>query len=225
MFKNQKHNFMEEIWAFIKSLTDSKEVIQTGGIFLITLIVYLETGWFFGFFLPGDYLLFLSGMLCNQYLGGNIALLFFCILFAAIAGNFSGYFFGKIVGRNFEKRPDTWYFKKRYIESTRDFLNKNGGKALVIGRFLPIIRTFAPLLAGMARMPLGVFAIYNIVGALLWTSTLVLGGYYLGESFPQMADYVEYIIIFFLAITTITLIKGYLKVRKENKKNNSQTAS
>ena len=210
---------MEEIWAFIKSLTDSKEVIQTGGIFLITLIVYLETGWFFGFFLPGDYLLFLSGMLCEQYLGGDITLLFSCIVMAAIMGNFSGYFFGKIVGRNFEKRPDTWYFKKKYIESTREFLNKNGAKALIIGRFLPVIRTFAPLLAGMARMPFGFFIIYNIIGALLWASTLVLGGYYLGKTFPQMADYVEYIVLFFLGITTITLIKGYLNVRKENQKN------
>ena len=216
---------MEEIWAFIKSLTDSKEVIQTGGIFLIALIVYLETGWFFGFFLPGDYLLFLSGMLCNQYLGGDITLLFSCIVAAAIMGNFSGYFFGKIVGRNFENRPDTWYFKKKYIESTRKFLNKNGAKALIIGRFLPVIRTFAPLLAGMARLPLGFFIIYNIIGALLWASTLVLGGYYLGNSFPQMVNYVEYIVLFFLGITTITLIKGYLQVRKENKKNDNQVVS
>jgi membrane-associated protein len=210
---------MEEIWAFIKSLTDSKEVIQTGGLFLITLIVYLETGWFFGFFLPGDYLLFLSGMLCDAYLGGNIALVYFCILGAAITGNFSGYMFGKIVGKNFEKRPDTWYFKKKYVEETRKFLNKNGGKALIIGRFLPIIRTFAPLLAGIARMPMGVFALYNVLGALLWTSTLVLGGYYLGKSFPKLANYVEYIVFFFLAVTTVTLIKGYLKVRKQSKQN------
>jgi membrane-associated protein len=210
---------MEEIWAFIKSLTDSKEVIQTGGIFLIFLIVYLETGWFFGFFLPGDYLLFLSGVLCDEYLGGNIWIVSGGIFVAAVLGNFSGYYFGKIVGRNFENRPDTWYFKKKYIESTREFLNKNGAKALIVGRFLPIIRTFAPLLAGMARMPLGFFVIYNIVGALLWVSLLVLGGYYLGKTFPQLGQYVEYIVLFFLGITTITLIKGYLKVRKENQKN------
>ncbi|GAB4126389.1 MAG: VTT domain-containing protein [Raineya sp.] len=210
---------MEEIWAFIKSLTDSKEVIQTGGIFLIFLIVYLETGWFFGFFLPGDYLLFLSGMLCEEYLGGNIWVVFGGIFVAAVMGNFSGYFFGKIVGHNFENRPDTWYFKKKYIESTREFFNKNGAKALVIGRFLPVIRTFAPLLSGMARMPLGFFAIYNVLGALLWSGLLVLGGYYLGKTFPQLGQYVEYIVLFFLGITTITLIKGYLKVRKENKKN------
>jgi membrane-associated protein len=84
---------------------------------------------------------------------------------------------------------------------------------------LPIIRTFAPLLAGIARMPMGVFALYNVLGALLWTSTLVLGGYYLGKSFPKLANYVEYIVFFFLAVTTVTLIKGYLKVRKQSKQN------
>lgn len=215
---------MEEIWALIKSLTDSKEVIQTGGLLLITLIVYLETGWFFGFFLPGDYLLFLSGMLCDQYLGGNIWLVFGSIFMAAVLGNFSGYFFGKIVGQNFEKRPDTWYFKKKYVEKTREFLNKNGGKALIIGRFLPVIRTFAPLLAGIARMPLGPFVLYNLIGALLWSSTLVLGGYYLGKTFPQLSEYVEYIVLFFLGITTITLIKGYFNLKKE-RKNDNQLAS
>ena len=209
---------MDEILAFFKTLTDSKEAIQTGGLLLITIIVYLETGWFFGFFLPGDYLLFLSGMLCDAYLGGNVIGVFAGIFGAAILGNFSGYVFGKIVGKNFENRKETWFFKKKYIENTRSFFDKNGGKALIIGRFLPIIRTFAPLLAGMARMPLGIFAVYNIIGALLWSGVLVFGGYYLGKQFPQLINYVEYIIIFFLAITTITVIRSYLKIRQEHKK-------
>ncbi|KOY87484.1 alkaline phosphatase [bacterium 336/3] len=209
---------MDEFFAFFKTLTDSKEAIQTGGLLLITIIVYLETGWFFGFFLPGDYLLFLSGMLCDAYLGGNVLGVFAGICGAAILGNFSGYIFGKIVGKNFENRRETWFFKKKYIENTRGFFDKNGGKALIIGRFLPIIRTFAPLLAGMARMPLGIFAIYNIIGALLWSGLLVFGGYYLGKQFPELVNYVEYIIIFFLAITTFTVIRGYLKIRQEHKK-------
>ncbi|MDX1903549.1 MAG: DedA family protein, partial [Thermonemataceae bacterium] len=203
-------------------LMDSKELIQTGGLLLITLIVYLETGWFFGFFLPGDYLLFLSGMLCDVYLGGNIFVIFGSIFGAAVLGNFSGYAFGKIVGRNFENRKETWYFKKKYIENTRSFFDKNGGKALVIGRFLPIIRTFAPLLAGMARMPLVFFALYNLIGAFLWSGVLVLGGYYLGKQFPQLIHYVEYVIFFFLAITTVTVIKSYLNIRKEQKQKDSQ---
>jgi len=209
---------MDEFFAFFKTLTNSKEAIQTGGLLLITIIVYLETGWFFGFFLPGDYLLFLSGMLCNEYLGGNVVGVFWGICGAAVLGNFSGYAFGKIMGRNFENRRETWFFKKKYIENTRSFFDKNGGRALIIGRFLPIIRTFAPLLAGMARMPFGIFTIYNVVGALLWSGVLVFGGYYLGIQFPQLVNYVEYIILFFLGITTITVIRSYLKIRQEHKK-------
>jgi membrane-associated protein len=216
---------MDEILQFFRTLTNSQEAIQTGGLLLITIIVYLETGWFFGFFLPGDYLLFLSGMLCNKYLGGDVGSVFAGICGAAILGNFSGYIFGKLMGRNFENRKETWYFKRKYIENTREFFNKNGGKALIIGRFLPIIRTFAPLLAGMARMPLGVFTIYNVLGAILWAGTLVFGGYFLGNQFPQLVNYVEYIILFFLAITTFTVVKSYLKIRQENKKKNTPQAS
>lgn len=213
---------METIWQYIQTLTNSEEVISRGGLALVFLIVYLETGWFFGFFLPGDYLLFLAGMLCDKYLGGNIWIVFGGIFASAVLGNFSGYGFGKLVGRNFENRKETWYFKRKYIEQTRAFFDKNGGKALVIGRFLPIIRTFAPLLAGMARMPLAYFAIYNVIGALMWSGLLVLGGYYLGHAFPAMVNYVEYVILFFLAITTLTLIKGYLRLKKQNKESKKE---
>lgn len=213
---------MEQFWHYIQTLTNSEEVISRGGLVLVFLVVYLETGWFFGFFLPGDYLLFLAGMLCDKYLGGNIWLVFGGIFVSAILGNFSGYVFGKLVGRNFENRKETWYFKRKYIERTREFFNKNGAKALIIGRFLPIIRTFAPLLAGMARMPLAYFAVYNIVGALLWSGLLVLGGYYLGHTFPAMVNYVEYVILFFLAATTLTLVKSYLKFKAKTKQTKHQ---
>ncbi|MEM9981951.1 MAG: DedA family protein, partial [Bacteroidota bacterium] len=206
-----------EIIDFFQFILNSEAILNQGGLWLVTLIVYVETGWFFGFFLPGDYLLFLAGLFCATTLEIPIVLMFGCIFGAAILGNFSGYFFGKAVGGRFLQRKDTWYFKKSYIENTKKFFMKYGGKALIIGRFLPIIRTFSPLFAGIAQMKLGIFSLYNVLGGLLWSSILVFGGYYLGVGFPGIIDYVHYIILFFLTITTFTVIRSYLRLRKEAK--------
>lgn len=209
---------MSDIWDFFKLLLDAKQLVKEGGVWIITLIVYLETGWFFCFFLPGDYLLFLAGLFCVAYLQVNIWFLFTCILSAAILGNFTGYIFGRSVGGAFLDKPDTWYFKKKYVTNTQDFFEKYGGKALIIGRFLPVIRTFAPLFAGIARMNFPLFAIYNVVGGVLWVSFLTLGGYFLGQKFPEIINYVHYIILFFFGITTLTMVKAYFQMRNQKKK-------
>ncbi len=199
-------------------LTDSREIIQTSGLVAITLIVFAENGLFFAFFLPGDYLLFLAGVFCGTgVLNATLPVLLACILGAAVFGSLTGYLFGKYFGGRLENRPDSLFFKKKNIETTRQYFLKYGSSVLIISRFLPVVRTFAPILSGMIKLDFPHFMTYNVIGGALWTILLSGGGYYLGEKFPGIINYVHYIIIFFLAVTTFTVVKGYLNARRDMK--------
>jgi membrane-associated protein len=134
---------------------------------------------------------------------------------AAIAGSFTGYVSGRFFGDKIQNRKDSLFFKQKYITKTRKYFEKYGSRTLIIARFLPIVRTFAPILAGLVTMNFLSFTIYNILGGFIWAFTLVGSGYYLGIKYPWLIDYVHYIIIFFLSITTFTVIKGYFNARKE----------
>ena len=207
---------MSEIVHFFQYILNSEEIIRTGGLIVITLIVFVENGFFFGFFLPGDYLLFLSGVFAGtKLLNVPLWLLLTCVFGAAILGSFTGYVTGYYFGARIKNRPDSLFFKQKYIDNTRDAFIKYGNSALIISRFLPVVRTFAPLLAGLIHMPFSFFSIYNVVGGAIWVLTLVGGGFFFGDRFPWIVDYVQYIIIFFLAITTFTVVKGYLNAQKE----------
>lgn len=207
---------MDQIIEFFRYLLNSEEIIRTGGLVVITLIVYLENGVFFGFFLPGDYLLFLSGVFAGtKLLNVPLWLLLLCIFGAAVLGSLTGYITGYYFGGKLQNRPDSLFFKKKYLENTRDAFQKYGSSALIVARFLPVIRTFAPILAGLIHMSFRYFLLYSIVGGAIWVLTLVGGGYYFGVQFPGIVDYVHWIIIFFLAITTFTVVKGYLNARSE----------
>jgi membrane-associated protein len=138
-----------------------------------------------------------------------------CVFVAAALGSLTGYGTGRYFGESILNRKDSLLFKKKYIKNTEKYFEKFGSQTLVIARFLPIIRTFAPIIAGLVRMNFPKYILYNILGAVLWTVLLVGGGYYFGIKFPWIVDYVHYIVIFFLAITTFTVIKGYFKARDE----------
>jgi len=203
---------LSEIWIY---LTNSQEIIQTGGLILVTIIVFAENGLFFGFFLPGDYLLFSAGLLCGT---GNfpvhIVVLWLSVLSASIAGSYVGYLFGKYLGQRLLKTKDTWYFKREFIVKTRYYYIKYAGNTLIVGRFLPIVRTFAPILAGIIKMNIKKFMYYNIAGGLLWVSLMVIGGYYLGVQFPSILNYLEYIIVGFVVLTSIVVIKGFFATKR-----------
>lgn len=210
---------MKEILEIVDMLFNSEAIIAKGGLMLVAMIVFAETGLFFCFWLPGDYLLFLAGMLCGTgTFDVNIATLVGYIFAAAILGNYMGYWFGLKVGGKLYQRPDSLFFKRKYLASTREFFEKYGGKTIVIARFLPIVRTFAPILAGTSHMTFAAFSLYNFLGATFWVGGLVLGGYYLGVQYPQIINYMHWIIVFFLSITTFTVIKSYLKIRESHKK-------
>ena len=203
-----------DITEIIKYLSDSKEIISAG-LWAVTLVVYAENGLFFAFFLPGDYLLFLTGVFVGtKVVTFTITTVMLYLFLAAVLGSLTGFLFGRYFGSSLENRPDRWYFKKKHVESTRDFFEKYGNQALIISRFLPYIRTFAPILAGISRMNYPKYLFLNVLGAALWVGILVGGGYYFGVQFPWIINYVHYVILFFLAVTTFTVIKGYLNIKK-----------
>ena len=205
---------MDEINLLWHQLTDSETIIRSG-LLVITLIVFAENGLFFAFFLPGDYLLFLTGVFGGTgVLKEPLSTILLSIFLAAVLGSLLGYLFGRFFGNSLQRRPDSLFFKKKHLESTRDFFEKYGFMALVISRFLPVVRTFTPILAGISHMPWYSFIVLNLVGATMWVGLLVAGGFYMGQHFPWIINYVQYIILFFLGITTFTIIKGYLKFRK-----------
>ncbi len=218
---------MQEYLLSFQQILDAEYLLSHGGFYIVCLIVFAETGLFFGFFLPGDYLLFLAGLFCAlNKIDVDIVTLYFGILGAGILGNFTGYWFGHRTGPMLFKRKDSFLFKRKYVIMAEEFFQKYGGTALIIGRFVPIIRTFAPIFAGVVQLNFKKFVIYNVLGALLWVSLLTLTGYYLGIEFPSIINYVEYIIVGLIAIAflpiAIALLKKWLKNRKTKDEINKQ---
>ncbi|TCC94084.1 DedA family protein [Pedobacter frigiditerrae] len=206
---------MQEFWNSLQHFIDPEKLLKEGGFYVVVFVIFAETGLFFGFFLPGDYLLFLAGMfVATGRLDVNIYVLVLALIVAAVSGNFTGYWFGRKTGPVLYKRKDTFFFKKRYLKAAEQYYRKQGAFALIMGRFVPIVRTFAPIFAGVVRLEIKKFALYNIVGAILWIASLTLLGYFLGRSFAeQIEEYLVYIIIGFIAITTIPLVITFVKKR------------
>ncbi len=211
---------MQEFWESFSQLLDAEALIRSGGFYLVLFIVFAETGLFFGFFLPGDYLLFLAGLFCASGLL-NVDVTTLCLgLFAAgVAGNFTGYWFGWRAGPMLFKRKDSWLFKRKYVVMAEEFYHKYGGPALIIGRFVPIIRTFAPIFAGVVQLDFKRFSMYNVVGCMVWVLTLTLSGFFLGREFPQIINYIEYIIFAFIAVSFTPILIALLRKKfKQGKK-------
>jgi|ERR1041385_8468573 membrane-associated protein len=205
-----------DFWNFFKHLTDPASIISYGGIGLLLFVVFAETGLMIGFFLPGDSLIFISGMFCSTKPGlihiGIFVLLLLLIL-SATFGNISGYWFGKKVGPALFKKEDSFIFKKKYLTTTKEFYNRHGGKALILGRFLPIIRTFAPILAGVIAIDFKRSMFYNIIGAIAWISSMGLAGFYLGK-IKWVENNVGWIVIFLIVITLIPVVIAWRKEKK-----------
>jgi len=203
---------MESFWEHLHNLTDANSIISTGGFYLLLIVVYAETGLFFGFFLPGDYLLFMAGLFCaTGILDVPVYTLLFSLIAAGILGNYTGYWFGYRTGPLLFNRNESLFFKKRYVVMAESFYEKYGGMALVLGRFFPIIRTFAPIFAGVVKVRLRKFTLYNVVGSVAWVCTLVLSGYFLGRKYPDLRNYLQYIVIGLIIITSVPLVIAIFK--------------
>jgi len=186
----------------------------------VIVMIFAETGLFVGFFFPGDSLLFTAGLLSKDAstLGMAFPPLLILLLIAGILGNTTGYYTGRYLGPRLFKRDDSLIFKKKYLEMTESFYNEHGSMALILGRFIPIIRTFAPILAGAIKMNAGKFFLYNLIGAILWIGSITTIGYLLGN-IEWVHKNLEYIVLALIIITIIPVISTY---RKENKKHKAK---
>ena len=206
---------MDSFWEYLQNLTDAQSIISIGFFFLL-IVVFAETGLFFGFFLPGDYLLFMAGLLCSTgKFDISIYTLVLSLIGAGVLGNYTGYWFGYRTGPALFKKNNSLFFKKQYIEIAEEFYAKHGGKALVLGRFFPIIRTFAPIFAGVVKVDLKKFTLYNFIGSIAWVNTFTLAGFFLGRKYPQLKDYMEYIVLGLILVTSAPLIAAFIKQRMQ----------
>ncbi len=199
------------------SLTAIIQYVGYPGLFAI---VFLESGVFFGFFLPGASMLFAAGLLASQgYF--NIWILIPLLTLAAILGDNVGYWFGSKFGRRLFEWHDSRFFKKKHLEQARVFYERHGVLAVVLARFVPIVRTFAPIIAGVVGMRYRTFFMYNIMGALAWASGITFIAYYLGEKIPDIDKFFTPIIVLIIVTTCIPLVLEYLKQRKKAKSTSS----
>ena len=181
---------------------DIETIIKVAGFVGILAIVFAESGLLFGFFLPGDSLLFTAGFFASQGLFGlEIWTLSIGCFIAAVAGDSVGYTFGHHTGPRIFKHPDSLLFNRDHIEKARTFYAKYGNKTIVLARFLPVVRTFAPILAGVGRMPYRDFAAYNIIGGLLWAGGMTWAGYLLGNIIPGADRYLEVVVLLIILLS------------------------
>lgn len=199
----------------LKQLTDPNSIITYGGLWLLLLVIFAETGLLIGFFLPGDNLILLAGILCKaqpQLMNVNYPTLVLLMTLAAVLGNAAGYWFGKTAGEKLYSRDDSLLFKKKHIEITREYYHKYGGNTtLILARFLPVVRTFAPIIAGVIAIPFLRFMVFNLIGALAWIVSLTAAGYFLVQFFPGITDYMGYIFITLIILTAIPVVRAVLK--------------
>ncbi len=207
---------MNNILSFIEFL-DPGYLIQYGGLTLLLLIIFAENGIIFGIFLPGDSLLFVSGLLSETpYLDINIRLLVPMLVLAAVCGSTAGYFTGKWSGAYMASRKETFFYKRRYADMTREFYQKHGMWAFVIGRFLPVVRTFVPILAGMAGLRFSKFIFVNFIGAAVWITVMVVAGHSVGNVFPSVIDYLDLIVGGMVVLTSIPLVVMWRRQQGES---------
>jgi membrane-associated protein len=190
-------------------------VLSNGGLFLLLFIVFAETGLFVGFFLPGDSLLFAAGIYLRKFPEGfynmHYLLIVTMIIIASFIGNMVGYWFGRKTGPHFFQRKDSWFFKKKHLYKAKEFYDQYGKGTIFLAKFLPVIRTFAPIVAGIVKMQRGVFVFYNFVGSIAWVVSMVLGGYFIEVWFNRqfnisLTDYIEMITIGIILVTTIPIL-------------------
>jgi membrane-associated protein len=202
------------ILMFLESF-NPENLIKYGGIGLLLLIIFAETGVFFGFFLPGDSLLFIAGLLSDtEYLDMNVSIMIILLVIAAVSGSTVGYFTGKWAGNYLRHKKDSFFFKKKYLDLTQAFYLKHGMMAFILGRFLPVVRTFVTILAGMVKIDFPKFLLFNFLGASIWIITMVLSGHFLGRIFPGITEYLEIIVIGMVLVSAIPVVITYLKNKK-----------
>jgi membrane-associated protein len=197
---------------------DAHHLIEYGGLILLLAIVYIETGFFLGFVLPGgDYLLFAAGMFCGtHYLEIPLALLLLLLVTASFLGDFTGYFKGRWLGSKLFADNKSRFFKKEYLERGSSFYNRFGILAFILGRFIPVVRTLVPMIAGATGYKFKKFLLFNFLGAITWVCTLVPLGFFIGKTYPGVMNYSFYILLFFIVVASLPMLKIFFSNRRKS---------
>lgn len=183
----------------------------------VAFIIFAECGLLIGFFLPGDSLLFLTGLFVAQnFIEQSIWLAVIVLTIMAVVGNLVGYWIGRAVGPKLFDKPDSKIFKQEYVEKTHAFFEKYGARAIILARFVPIVRTFITAIAGVAKMDFRKYALYSTIGGVLWAAGITLAGYYLGN-FPIVKDNIEIVLILVVLVSILPIVIEYIKHRREGK--------
>lgn len=215
---------LETIRQFLHRIYDVQGLIQWGGPLLVCIIVFIETGFFVGFFLPGDSLLVTAGVFAAA---GQIPLhwLLAPVMLCAIVGDQIGYWIGRAAGASLYKRENSLIFRRSHLLRAHDFFEKYGGKAVILARFIPIIRTFCPPVAGAAKMPYSRYLAYDIFGGVLWVAATILGGYFLGRSVPNISQRIHYVIAVVILLSILPAVISIWRARRSGTGGSSRNTS
>ena len=225
--REEQRRVLDAILHFFRSLYSTeglKQLISWGGPTLVCTIIFVETGLFVGFFLPGDSLLVTAGIFAGQ----NVIPLRWILLpgiLCAIAGDQLGYWIGRSAGPALYRREDSLFFRRSHLQRAHDFYEKYGGRAVILARFVPIVRTFCPPVAGAAAMRYSTYLIYDIIGGSVWISSMLLGGYVAGSRIPNIGNYLHYIIAAIIFLSILPPIIGVLRSRRRPSHPNSAPGS
>ncbi len=205
---------MDFLWDLFHKIYDVESLVRVGGLVGLTAIVFVETGLLIGFFLPGDSLLVTAGLFAAR---GDLEVVptIVALSIAAIVGDTVGYNIGARAGPKLFSRPDSLLFNRKHLITTKEFYERHGPFTIVIARFIPILRTFAPVVAGIGAMAYRRFIVYNIAGGIGWVITTVLGGYFLGQMVPNIHDHIHKVIAI---VIVLSLMPAIIKIAKEKLK-------
>jgi membrane-associated protein len=207
---------MDVIHEFFSNVYNVPELIRLVGFYGLILIVFAETGLLVGFFLPGDSLLITAGLFAARG-DFDYAMLLLALIPAAIIGNATGYYIGHRTGMRLYSRPDSLLFRREHLRMTHEYYEKHGGKTIILAQFIPILRTFAPVVAGVGKMGYRQFATYNVVGAILWVGSMLTAGYLLGNAIPNIESRIHYVVAVVIFISLLPPGIALLKARLRKK--------
>ncbi len=206
---------LESILHFLRALYDPeglKELVRSGGAPLICFIVFIETGFFVGFFLPGDSLLITAGIFAAADVL-PLRWLLLPVMACAIVGDQIGYWIGRAAGPTLYRREDSLFFRRSHLQRAHEFYEKYGGRAVILARFVPIVRTFCPPVAGAAQMPYFRYLLFDIFGGIFWVGAMILGGFFLGRSVPNIGQKIHYVIVVVAVVSILPAVISILRSR------------
>ena len=204
------------IQDFFRFVYNVPKLIEVGGLIGLAIVIFSETGLMVGFFLPGDSLLVTAGIAAA---GGllNVYQLIPTLIVAAVCGNATGYFIGKRAGHALYNRPNSFFFRREHLVRTHGFYEKHGGKTIIMAQFMPIVRTFAPVVAGAAEMTYRRFASFNVIGAIVWITSMTLTGFVLGRSIPNIDKNIHFVVAIVIGLSLMPAAIAWLRSKMASK--------